>query len=264
MMKFVFGILCILFVVNSDAKNKITYLKLERTPCFGKCPTYSVEFLKTGQVIYTGKKNTKMLGTYRAKMNKVQLNAFFRQFEKYSYSKLSSKYEVLAQDLPGMNIAVVVNGKRKSIIHADAGPRFLTQIAADIDEKVEGLQWIGDKGNPPTPLENVSDVNDPNFIYEQAEQMPEFPGGEMALRDFIKKNMKYPVAARENGVKGKVICRFMVDFNGKIMNPTIVEGIGYGANEEALRLVRIMPNWKPGFQNGNVVNTYMVLPIFFE
>jgi hypothetical protein len=77
MMKFVFGILCFLFVVNSDAKNKITYLKLERTPCFGKCPTYSVEFLKTGQVIYTGKKNTKMLGDLQGKNEQSSIECFF-------------------------------------------------------------------------------------------------------------------------------------------------------------------------------------------
>ena len=163
-----------------------------------------------------------------------------------------------------MNISVVVNGKRKNIIHADAGPRFLTQIAADIDEKVESLRWIGDKGNPPPPLENVTDVNDPNFIYEQAEQMPEFPGGEMALRDYIQNNMRYPAAARDKGVKGKVMCRFVVDRSGKIMSASVLEGIGYGANEEALRLIQGMPNWKPGFQNGNAVNTSMILPIFFE
>ncbi len=263
-MKFVYSILFCLIALSTHSKNKITYLKMERTPCFGKCPSYTIEFLKTGQVIYVGKKNTKMLGTFRAKMNKSELNAFFRQFENYSYGKLAARYEVLAQDLPGMNITVIVNGKRKSVVHAEAGPRFLTQIGADIDEKIESLKWTGDKGNPPPPLENVTDVNDPNFIYEQAEKMPEFPGGEKALRDYINANIRYPGSPANKGIKGKVICKFVVDRSGKIMNTSVLEGIGPGFNEEALRLINTMPRWKPGMQNGKEVNTSFILPIFFN
>ena len=72
-------ILCCLLTLQVFAKSKITYLKMDRTPCYGRCPSFTIEFLKTGEVIYTGRSNTDMIGTYRAKMSKSAMNQFYKQ-----------------------------------------------------------------------------------------------------------------------------------------------------------------------------------------
>lgn len=263
-MKRIATLLLCFFTLQMMAKNKITYLKIERTPCFGKCPSYTVEFLKTGAIIYTGKKNTEMLGTYRSKMSKIELNKFFKQFENYGYNRLSPKYDVLSSDLPGLNITLIVNGKRKSVKHAEAGPRFLTQIGADVDELVLNLKWLDEDGNPPAQPQIIQNMDDPNFIYEFAEQMPEFMGGEAALRNYLNSNINYPKLAKENKIEGKVICKFVVDPAGNILNANVIKGIGYDCDQEALRVVQAMPKWTAGKQNGRAVNVSVVLPIFFK
>jgi TonB family protein len=264
MLLLLFTLLCL----GATAKNTITYLKLERTPCFGKCRSYTVEFLKTGEVVYNGKANVKMLGTWRAKMTKTAMRNFFRQFEKYTYSKLSSKYHVLSSDLPGMNIAVTVNGKLKKVTHADAGPRFLTQIGADMDEQVDMLQWTAD--DPPddvlmdvdaVPVEEIKATPE---VYEFVEQMPEFPGGDAAMKNYLQANIKYPELAKESGIQGKVFCNFVVDKEGNVTNVKVLRGIGYGCDQEALRVIKAMPTWTPGKQNGRNVNVHYNLPVFFK
>lgn len=267
-MKKMFLLVFILLCLGATAKNTITYLKLERTPCFGRCASYAVEFFKSGEVVYNGKANVKMPGTWRAKMTKTAMRNFFRQFEKYTYSKLSSRYNVLSSDLPGMNISVNVNGKLKKVIHADAGPRFLTQIGADIDEQVEMLNWKSDE----TPIDikvdveavPVQEIAASPEVFEYVEQMPEFPGGDAALKNYLQTNIKYPELAKESGVQGKVYCNFVVDKEGHVSDVKVMRGIGYGCDQEAARVIKAMPTWIPGKQNGRNVNVHYNLPVFFK
>jgi protein TonB len=93
--------------------------------------------------------------------------------------------------------------------------------------------------------------------------MPEYPGGTGAMLDFLGKNLKYPNEARDKNISGKVIVKFVVDKEGNIQDATIVRGIGAGCDEEALRVVRKMPRWKPGNQNGKAVNVFFQLPVSF-
>lgn len=97
-----------------------------------------------------------------------------------------------------------------------------------------------------------------------AEEMPEFPGGMAALLDFMKRNLHYPVAAREDGIEGKVIVSFVVNAKGGIEGAKVVRGIGGGCDKEALRVVNSMPLWKAGKQNGHFVKVYYTLPIAFS
>lgn len=96
-----------------------------------------------------------------------------------------------------------------------------------------------------------------------AQEMPEFPGGRQALNNYLKRNLAYPVGAREDGIQGRVIVRFVVNTEGRIENATIVRGIGGGCDQEALRVVKAMPRWKPGKQNGHLVKVYYMLPVNF-
>lgn len=97
-----------------------------------------------------------------------------------------------------------------------------------------------------------------------SEVMPEYPGGEDALNEFLKSNMKYPKSALNNDKEGRVIVGFTVNSQGKIQDVHIKKGLGYGCDEEAQRVIQLMPKWTPGNNNGKRVNVQYELPIEFE
>lgn len=101
-------------------------------------------------------------------------------------------------------------------------------------------------------------------VYTFVEKMPEYPGGIHALMEYLGKNMKYPKAARKNGIEGKVYLQFIVASDGSIHNITIINAIGGGCEEEAVRVVKNMPRWSPGYANGEAVDVYYRLPILFK
>lgn len=96
------------------------------------------------------------------------------------------------------------------------------------------------------------------------EQQPEFPDGMAAMYSFLKKNLDYPQLAIEMGLSGTVYIQFVVTKEGLIQNATVVRGLGGGLNQEALRVVNLMPAWKPGKHNGKVVAVNFTLPIKFQ
>lgn len=108
-------------------------------------------------------------------------------------------------------------------------------------------------------------VVDRNEIVSYVEIMPSFPGGEEALSKFLQKNIKYPHMAQENGIEGRVFVQFVVNFEGKISDvQTVGAQRGGGLEEEAMRVVKLMPNWKPGRQNGQSVSVRYSLPVGFK
>lgn len=96
-----------------------------------------------------------------------------------------------------------------------------------------------------------------------AEQMPQFPGGETEMLRFIKTNLRYPTAAQQNGIQGTVVLNFVVNREGKITNIKVVRGIGYGCDEESIRVLEKMPLWSPGRQRGQPVLVSFTMPIRF-
>jgi len=96
-----------------------------------------------------------------------------------------------------------------------------------------------------------------------AETMPQFPGGLNALRVFFDSRIDYPQMAREHEVEGKVYLQFVVSATGKLSDFRVVKGIGYGCDEEALRIARLMPNWIPGFHERRHVSVVYTLPVDF-
>ncbi len=100
-------------------------------------------------------------------------------------------------------------------------------------------------------------------VFFIVEDMPEFPGGELALRKYIAKHVKYPVIAQENGVQGKVYVTFVVGKDGSINNARIARGVDPSLDKEALRVVNGLPRWKPGKQRGKPVNVSYTVPINF-
>ncbi|MBY0426383.1 MAG: TonB family protein [Cytophagales bacterium] len=104
----------------------------------------------------------------------------------------------------------------------------------------------------------------PEEIFLVVEQQPEFPGGIQEMMKFIQKNVKYPAQAKNMGIEGKVFIQFVVNSMGDITGVTLVKGIGYGCDDEALRVVNIMPRWTPGKQNGKSVSVRYSIPISFK
>jgi|SRR5690554_49316 len=100
-------------------------------------------------------------------------------------------------------------------------------------------------------------------IFFIVEDMPEFPGGESALRQFIANNIKYPEVAQQNGIEGRVYVTFVVDNEGNIANAKIARGVDPSLDMEALRVVNSLPKWKPGYQRGQPVNVSYTVPINF-
>jgi len=101
-------------------------------------------------------------------------------------------------------------------------------------------------------------------VYNWAEEMPKFPGGETELRKFFSQNLIYPEIAKRAGVEGKVILSFIVDKNGNIVDVKVAKSIGARCDEEAMRVINIMPRWIPGKQNGNPVLTRINIPVVFK
>lgn len=100
-------------------------------------------------------------------------------------------------------------------------------------------------------------------IFQIVEQQPEFPGGQSAMYGYLSKNIKYPAAASRANVSGKVFLTFVVNTDGSIQDVQVLKGLGFGCDEEAIRVVKSMPKWKPGKQSGRAVRVKYNLPVSF-
>ena len=109
----------------------------------------------------------------------------------------------------------------------------------------------------------VEEEADEQQVFVIVEDMPEFPGGDTALRAYIANSIKYPVIAQENGIIGKVYVQFVVDRDGSITNAVIARGVDPSLDKEALRVVNSLPKWKPGKQRGKPVKVSFTVPINF-
>ena len=112
---------------------------------------------------------------------------------------------------------------------------------------------------PPAPKPEVS-----NKVFEVVEEMPSFPGGAGALNAFLSSNTKYPVVAQENGVQGRVIVGFVVERDGSISDVKVLRSVDPSLDREATRVVKSMPKWTPGKQNGSTVRVKYTVPVVFR
>lgn len=101
-------------------------------------------------------------------------------------------------------------------------------------------------------------------IFTVVEEMPEFPGGQAELLKYLAKSIKYPVIAQENGVQGRVVCSFVVNRDGSIVDAEVVRGVDPSLDKEALRVITTMPKWKPGKQRGKPVRVKYTVPVTFR
>ncbi len=102
-------------------------------------------------------------------------------------------------------------------------------------------------------------------VFVVVEKMPEFPGGQAALFKYLSENVKYPVIAQENGIQGRVICQFVVNKDGSIVDVEVVRSGGDASlDKEAIRVIKSMPKWHPGQQRGKAVRVKYTVPVNFK
>ena len=130
-------------------------------------------------------------------------------------------------------------------------------------EKTSLPPYISDAGKGGSPqLITEEPMEEP--VYKVVEVMPEFPGGMKALMDFIQKNIRYPEEVRKNGIQGRVAVSVVIDENGRVTDPVIMRSRYPALDEEALRIVELMPQWKPGMQQGKAVKVEFTFPVTFK
>lgn len=128
----------------------------------------------------------------------------------------------------------------------------------------------GDKKEnlPPGPPNQKTTIaiekNTVNGIYTAVEKMPVYPGGDQALMKFILGNLKYPESAKNAGIQGRTIIRFVVDENGEVKDPVVLRGLDKACDDEAIRVIKLMPKWQPGMQSGKNVPVYFTFPVVYK
>ncbi len=131
------------------------------------------------------------------------------------------------------------------------------EIKSSEDDQTQAVEII--EMPPPEEEEEVT-----NEIFTVVEDMPEFPGGQAALLQYIGKAVKYPVIAQENGIQGRVIVTFTVEKDGSVADAQIVRGVDPSLDKEALRVINSMPKWKAGMQRGKPVRVKYTIPVTFR
>lgn len=133
---------------------------------------------------------------------------------------------------------------------------------------VEGNDEVG--GAVLKAKENIAAPEPPKHVVEETkiftvvEQMPMYPGGDAALMGYLRDNIKYPTVAAENGVQGRVVVGFVVERDGSITDVNILRGVDPSLDREAMRVVKSMPRWNPGKQNGSAVRVKYQVPVSFR
>ncbi|WP_299709056.1 energy transducer TonB [uncultured Pontibacter sp.] len=182
---------------------------------------------------------------------------------------------------PKVEQVTPVENKVKAIQHTPpkvvednhAGPEETTPTIKEMEGAIIGTQNIDGELTAQQNLEGIetgsttpgsSTDSGENAIFDHVADMPYFEGGENGLMRHISKKMRYPRKAVQEQVEGIVVVTFVVDRYGKVTDANVIKGLGYGTDEEALRVINSLPNWTPGKQNGKPVAVRYTLPIRFN
>lgn len=171
--------------------------------------------------------------------------SYFRRSRNENYSALI-KYEMVIDDM----------GKIVSLREAEIKDVEVQKVLPDSISDSE-LPVAPPEGQQPAGTDKVYD-------FSLVDVAPEFVGGQRELSRYFSNNLKYPAAAKQNNVQGKVYLSFIVEKDGQITDVKVKQGLGSSCDEEAVRLLRNSPKWRPGFVKDQPVRTYYVLPVTFQ
>jgi TonB family protein len=217
-----------------------------------------------------GRKKT--VGTYENGTVKGREVAYYPN-GKLHYSKTFKPYGKIFygenRDSTGAVLAENGNGKWKEF---DDSLKYVT-IEGEVDSgKKIGIWHVRKNDSTIQETEYTNgELRYEKYIYKSGREnyfkfdvAPEFPGGIEMFFKFVSKNVRYPARARENGTQGKVIVSFTIRANGSIADTKVVRGVGDGIDEEAVRVLKLSPAWKPGFVKGKAVSVAFSVPISFS
>ena len=159
-----------------------------------------------------------------------------------------------ADGTPNENIKFTINAIEK---HGDTTMYTVEPFTLDADNFRLSIQTTEDN-----PVQIIRNNND--SIYQIVEEMPQFPGGEKAMMEYVAKNVKYPQEAKDKEIQGRVFVGFVVEKDGSVSTVKVLRGIGGGCDEEAVRVVSSMPKWKPGIKDGKPVRVSYMMPLNFK
>jgi protein TonB len=180
-------------------------------------------------------------------------------FEWKSYDK--SNYNLGDLNLDDMEEEIIPITRQE--VKPPPPPPPPPEIIEIVEDEVEIEKELEIEETETDEDEIVEIEEDDEEFFMVVENMPEFPGGDLGLMKFIQKNVKYPAIAKEYNITGKVYVSFIVDKQGKVTNVKIVRGVDKNLDAEALRVVSLLPKYKPGKQRGKSVRVMFTIPINF-
>ncbi len=163
--------------------------------------------------------------------------------------------------------AITKNIKKVEHISATEIPTKLDQPDGDAEkgngEGQNSIEGSGDDEQLTAPAPVAMDMNDNPLNFRIVEQLPEFPGGMVAYMKWITKNLRYPQTAQQQQIQGKVIVSFIIGVDGSVSEIKVVKGVNTLLDNEAIRVMKMMPKWKPGQNKGKPCMTYFCIPVNF-
>ncbi len=138
-------------------------------------------------------------------------------------------------------------------------------IVAGLSVGLLGTSQLAVAQQPDTlRMDTIEKVAEDVEIFGMVEEMPSFPGGEVKLVEYIAKNLNYPQEAIEKGIEGRVFVGFIIDVDGSVTDVKLLRGIGGGCDEEAIRVIKSLPKWRPAKQNGVFSRVSYQIPVNFK
>ena len=189
----------------------------------------------------------------------VTLIAVLISFEWKSYDK--SNYNLGELNLDDMEEEIIPITRQE--VKPPPPPPPPPEIIEIVEDEVEIENEVEIEETDTDEDEIVEIEEDDEEFFMVVENMPEFPGGDLGLMKFIQKNVRYPAIAKEYNITGKVYVSFIVDKQGSVTNVKIVRGVDKNLDAEALRVVSLLPKYKPGKQRGKAVRVMFTIPINF-
>ena len=191
----------------------------------------------------------------------------YKSYDKQTFDDLQRTVEVMEEEM------VEITKQEQPKVQPPQPKPQVTQIQVveddveveddiDINAEVDQDEVLEEYDFTPPGIEEEEIVE--AEIFKIVEEMPEFPGGAAKMMEYVQKNIKYPMMARESDIQGRVFVNFVVEPDGSITNVTVMRGIGGGCDEEAVRVVQSFPTWKPGKQRGSAVRVNYTIPIIFK
>jgi protein TonB len=144
------------------------------------------------------------------------------------------------------------------------GPVITLEVNINDNNNVLNAKPTSDIRIKISNIQIQTEQSDNNEVVVVAEIMPVFPGGELAMRKFIAKAIKYPYIAAEKGIQGRVFVKFIVDKDGTVSDAKIARGVDPLLDNEAMRVILSLPKWTPGMTQGKTVNVSLMFPITFQ